>query len=225
MFKKSVRIGIIAILALFMLFGTVGAGYVHAAKSAIATDYTFVVLYVDWVWNGNLNTDTWPQNPTEIEVTWPSGTTIGQVRADLTAQLGYPVILFTATDGNCGSNFPFYHQPSDSDKVDIYYCGNGFAFAALKERPKSVEIPRLTLYGYVSDSNQSCVLWSLNGVLPVNVDKTCGSQVKLVCTVQLFGKELKYDCKDGYDWLGEQIIHDPKWLSWADRFASMNGHR
>jgi hypothetical protein len=65
----------------------------------------------------------------------------------------------------------------------------------------------------------------LDGSRNVDVAKKCGGDAELVCTVKLIEKELRYDCKGGYDWLGEQIIHDPQWLSWADKFASMNGRK
>jgi hypothetical protein len=89
--------------------------------------------------------------------------------------------------------------------------------------PKNGEIIRLTLFGYSLGDGKSCVLWSLDGSHPVNVDKTCGGSAELVCTVKLVDKELKYDCEDGYDWLGFNIVHDSQWQSWADKFASKNG--
>jgi hypothetical protein len=225
MINKVVRISILVMLAVFFLFGPLSINLSYAAKSNTASQsYTFDVFILDWVWNGNLDTTSWPPAPPTVARTWPIGTTIGEVRADMTAELGYPVVLFTATDGTCASNFPLYHLPNDSDIVDNYYCGTGFAFAVFKS-PKPAEVVRLTLFGYVSSDNKSCVLWSLDGSLPNNVNKTCGMEVERVCKIKLVEKKLKYDCEGGYDWLGEQIIHDPQWLSWADKFASMNGRK
>jgi len=89
--------------------------------------------------------------------------------------------------------------------------------------PKNGEFVRLTLFGYVFDNGGSCVLWSLNGSPNTRPNEKCGGEVKLVCTVKLVEKKLKYDCKDGYDWLGFNITHDSQWLSWAEKFASKNG--
>jgi hypothetical protein len=89
--------------------------------------------------------------------------------------------------------------------------------------PKNGEIVRLTLFGYVFDDGGSCVLWSLDGSPNAQPNEKCGSEVELVCTVRLVEKELKPDCKDGYDWLGFNIAHDSQWLSWAHSFASQNG--
>ena len=89
--------------------------------------------------------------------------------------------------------------------------------------PKNGEIVRLTLFGYVFDDGGSCVLWSLDGSPNAQPNEKCGSEVELVCTVRLVEKELKPDCKDGYDWLGFNIAHDSQWLSWAEKFASKNG--
>jgi hypothetical protein len=90
---------------------------------------------------------------------------------------------------------------------------------------KSDEFVRLTLFGYVMDGNSSCVLWSLDGTPNLRANEKCGGEVDLVCTVKLVEKNLKYNCKDGYDWLGFNIIHDSHWLSWADQFASKNGNK
>jgi hypothetical protein len=90
---------------------------------------------------------------------------------------------------------------------------------------KSKEFVRLTLFGYVTDGNSSCVLWSLDGTPNLRANEKCGGEVELVCTVKLVEKNLKYNCKDGYDWLGFNIIHDSHWLSWADQFASKNGNK
>ena len=89
--------------------------------------------------------------------------------------------------------------------------------------PKNGEIIRLTLFGYVLDNGNSCVLWSLDGTPNARPNEKCGGDVKLVCTVRLVDKSLKYSCKDGYEWLGNQIITDPDWKSWAEQFASKNG--
>jgi hypothetical protein len=89
--------------------------------------------------------------------------------------------------------------------------------------PKNGEIVRLTLFGYVFDNGGSCVLWSLDGSRNANANEKCGGDVKLVCTVKLVDKSLKYSCKDGYEWLGNQIVTDPDWKSWAEQFASKNG--
>lgn len=91
--------------------------------------------------------------------------------------------------------------------------------------PKNGEIVRLTLFGYVFNDSRSCVLWSLDGSRNANANEKCGGEVELVCTVRLVKKELKYDCKDGYDWLGFNIAHDSQWLSWAHEFASKNGNK
>jgi hypothetical protein len=91
--------------------------------------------------------------------------------------------------------------------------------------PKNGQIIRLTLFGYVFDDGRSCVLWSLDGSRNANANEKCGGEVELVCTVRLVEKELKPDCKDGYDWLGFNIAHDSQWLSWAHEFASKNGNK
>lgn len=91
--------------------------------------------------------------------------------------------------------------------------------------PKNGEIVRLTLFGYVFDNGGSCVLWSLDGSPNAHPNDKCGGEVELVCTVRLVGKELKPDCDEGYDWLGFNIAHDSKWLSWAHEFASKNGNK
>jgi len=83
---------------------------------------------------------------------------------------------------------------------------------------------RLTLFGYVLDDGRSCVLWSLDGTPNLHANEKCGGEVELVCTVKLVDKELKYDCKDGHDGLGQEIVNDPQWQSWAEKFASKNGH-
>ncbi len=91
--------------------------------------------------------------------------------------------------------------------------------------PRNGEITRLTLFGYVFDDGGSCVLWSLDGSPNAHANEKCGGDVELVCTVRLVEKELKPDCKDGYDWLGFNIAHDSQWLSWAHEFASKNGNK
>ena len=91
--------------------------------------------------------------------------------------------------------------------------------------PKNGEIVRLTLFGYVFDDGRSCVLWSLDGSPNTRPNEKCGGEVELVCTVRLVEKELKPNCKDGYDWLGFNIAHDSQWLSWAHEFASQNGNK
>ncbi len=91
--------------------------------------------------------------------------------------------------------------------------------------PQNGEIVRLTLFGYVFDDGRSCVLWSLDGSRNANANEKCGGEVELVCTVRLVEKELKPDCKDGYEWLGYNIAHDSQWLSWAHEFASKNGNK
>ena len=91
--------------------------------------------------------------------------------------------------------------------------------------PKNGEITRLTLFGYVFDDGGSCVLWSLDGSPNARPNEKCGGEVELVCTVRLVEKELKPNCKDGYDWLGFNIAHDSQWLSWAHEFASQNGNK
>jgi len=83
---------------------------------------------------------------------------------------------------------------------------------------------RLTLFGYVMDGNHSCVLWSLDSTPNLRANEKCGGEVELVCTVKLVEKELKYVCKDGHEGLGQQIVNDPQWKSWAEKFASKNGH-
>ena len=117
------------------------------------------------------------------------------------------------------------HVVPDDTVLSSFASMTGITYLHFGPHPKNKEFVRLTLFGYLSEDNHSCVLWSLDGAYPLNVDKTCGGTVQLVCTVKLVEKDLKYDCKDGDDWLGFEIVHDPQWLSWADKFASKNGHR
>jgi hypothetical protein len=223
MAKKVIRLGILLVLVLSFMFGAVGIKNAYAAKSTKSNNsigYVFNLFILDWVWNGNLDTTTWPPPPGSVTRMWLPGTTIGQVKADMSASLGYSVVVFTATDGSCNTNSQFWFQPGDSEIVDNYSCGGGFlsTFAVFKAQHK-VEVTRLTLYGYSLGDGKSCVLWSLDGNPNGNPTKKCGAEAELVCKVRLVEKDLKYACKDGYDWLGFQIAHDPQWLSWADKFA------
>jgi hypothetical protein len=113
-----------------------------------------------------------------------------------------------------------YYQPAPSDPLLGWYVN-----VAVFKVPVKEQVTRLTLFGYVDSNDKSCILWSLDGARNLNVAEKCGGETELVCTVKLIDKDLKYDCEDGYDWLGEQIINDPEWLKWAHSFASMNGKK
>jgi hypothetical protein len=112
--------------------------------------------------------------------------------------------------------------PNDTPFEQVFSITQSFSYY-FGPSQKNGEFVRLTLFGYVFDDGGSCVLWSLDGSPNTRPNEKCGGDVKLVCTVKLVEKKLKYDCKDGYDWLGFNITHDSQWLSWAHNFASQNG--
>ena len=93
--------------------------------------------------------------------------------------------------------------------MEDYLCTYGydhfhiFVFIA----PATVELPtRLTLYGYIDSSDNTYVMWSLSGDRNINIKDKIGVDAELVCKLNLVGLELKYDCLEGYDWLGQQIV-------------------
>jgi len=223
------KIAIRGILAAIVAVVLLGFAATQPAKAIVATTIQVEIVVFPGPWNGSYDYSTWAGWPNQdyYYKTYDANITFGMIQQDMAAQLGGPVTVYSYVCEDASTTTVDMFPPPASAKVTDYplSCLNSYAVVVFKSPHHHSEIPRLTLYGYVSDSNQSCVLWSLQGALPVNVDKTCGSKVKLVCTVQLFGRELKYDCKGGYDWLGQQIVNDPKWLAWADRFASMNGHK
>ena len=232
MLKKAVRLGILTMLVVSLALGVAGTQPAKAISSPILipAPVTPVEFYLfDAVWGGDTYEPNWPwADSTWWSEAWPVNSTIGEVRQALESMLGYPVVLLT--HGCDEDNYSFI--VSDSARVSDYACSSGPTLVAggilqlaVFKKPSSSESARLTLYGYVNDDGKSCVLWSLDGSHPVNVDSKCGGGSELVCTVKLVEKKLKYNCDGGYDWLGEQIVNDPKWLEWADKFASMNGKK
>ncbi len=163
-----------------------------------------------------------------------TATTFGELQAEYESKLGYKTVILARIDTEPTLLAPTlvgppsigtYIKPDPSDPLSDHYSGPGSVYLAIFKASPTSENVRLTLYGYVNDGGKSCVLWSLDGARPVNVDTKCGGGSELVCTVKLVEKKLKYDCEGNYDWLGEQIVNDSKWLAWADKFASKNGNK
>lgn len=231
MFTKIVRVGILMVLGLSFMFGAAGMQTAYASSDRIPIPTTTVEFFLfDTAWAGDTYEPNWPWDKV-IDVwdeDWPEDSTIGEVRQALEAALGYSVVLLT--HGCDGDDYSFLVP--DSALVSDYACSMEPTFApnvilqlAVFKAPSATENVRLTLFGYVNDDGKSCVLWSLDGSRNHNVEEKCGGGAELVCTVKLVEKNLEYDCDGGYDWLGEQIVNDPQWLAWADKFASMNGKK
>ena len=236
MLKKVVRIGILMVLVLPLFISPVGVKAAQPAQPSMESSSTWYVqvLIFDSQWNGDTSGDDYFGGGEKYFENWPEdpSTTIGELRNDIENVAGFPVLILALVNdnGGCGYNTDFLIHTSDSAPISDYpicrYGGDdNLAIFLVYRAPSNAENVRLTLYGYINGDNQSCVLWSLDGAHPVNVDTKCGSGAELVCTVKLVGKNLQYKCDGGYDWLGEQIIKDPKWLSWANNFASMNGKK
>ena len=177
-------------------------------------------------WDGSTDMTGWDfsQSTVDFDYIDPS-MTVGAYKSYLQGKLGYPVIVLFDTYAQEGN---VVTVPSDSALMGDYLCVYGYDhyhIYVFKAQPKSSENLRLTLYGYVNDNDKSCVLWSLDGARNVNVGDKCGGGAELVCTVKLVERDLIYDCEGSYDWLGQQIVNDPKWLEWADKFANMNGKK
>ena len=232
--KKAVRIGILMVLVLSFMFTTAGSQAVKAEQAegvALAeADACFWLMNTSW--NGSFDPASWNWDDMNLDCFIVDNTTVGELKGLLKSELGYPVVVLAAQWEDC-------EDYDDFDYADIFLPGDGnllldyttcpdepdwIDFIVFKG-PSASEDVRLTLFGYVNGDGQSCVLWSLDGSRNLNVADKCGSEAELVCTVKLVEKHLKYDCEGGYDWLGEQIVHDPQWLSWADKFASMNGNK
>jgi hypothetical protein len=230
MFKNAIRFGVLVMLAAALMFTPFGSKPAHASVAIPTWGVTADIFSQHW--DGTTNyTDIFdrltPVDSFEWEDLSPD-MTIGEFKSIVESKVGHSVtILGVLTEGYCIPEAAYVVPTSDSDAIGNYQTceGDPWSYFLIFNNSHKVEVPRLTLYGYVSSDNHTCVLWSLNGTLPNNVNKTCGMDVKLVCTVKLIEKKLDYDCKSGYDWLGNQIVNDPQWLSWADKFASMNGHK
>jgi hypothetical protein len=222
MAKKVIRLGILLVLvASFMLY-PISATPAHAV--AVGRDVQVLIFNVQW--DGNTSGDAY-SSPDAVSVNWTKDpkTTIGEMRAMIEGITGYPVLILALVNdnGGCGFSTDFVISTTDSAPISNYeICKddpeNLTILLVYKTHPKE-EVTRLTLYGYSLGDGKSCVLWSLDGNPNGNPTKKCGAEAELVCKVRLVEKDLKYDCKDGYDWLGFQIAHDPQWLSWADKFA------
>ena len=227
MLKKVVRIGILMVLVLSFSLIPISSKPAHAVAETWdvgvdvfsqqwdgTTSYTEIFnkwTPVDW-WDWELSPDM----------------SIIDLKTMIEDEVGHPVLLLgVLTEGSCGPDTAYVVTTVDSDVIGDYQTceGDPWSYFLVFDASPKAENVRLTLYGYVNGDNQSCVLWSLDGSHPVNVDTKCGSGAELVCTVKLVGKNLQYNCDGGYDWLGEQIVKDPKWLSWANNFASMNGKK
>jgi hypothetical protein len=230
MLKKAVRLGILMVLVISFMFTPLSSKPARAISTATTWDVQADIF--DQHWDGTTRyVDIFD---TFTPVDWMEWTdlspdvSIGDFRAMIESELGYPVtILAVLTNQYCGPEDAYVVQTSDGAKIGNYQVceGDPWSYFLIFKASSRSENVRLTLFGYVLDDGKSCVLWSLDGSHPNNVNKTCGGEAKLVCKVKLVDKKLKYDCEGGYDWLGERIIHDPQWLSWADKFASMNGRK
>ena len=230
MLKKAVRIGILAVMVISFAFSPLIAKPAQAQPIKPTTwNVTFEIFDVPWdgttsytdLFDKYEAVDDWGE-PLSPEMT------IGELRAMVEAEVGYAVqVVAVMTHTYCWPEDAYLVPTSDTDIIGDYEtCGAGYqwAYFLIFKAPDKVEVTRLTLYGYIQgDGETSCTLWSLDGSKNLRADEKCGAKVDMVCTIRLVEKELKYNCEDGYGWLGEQITHDPKWLSWADKFASKNG--
>jgi hypothetical protein len=238
MLKKAVRLGTLMVLVLIFSFNVAG---VKADREDRKTNLVPVIdgtmSYGDVYgvpWNGSYNPGTWDTSKLYPLNFVTDAKTYGDLKAEYESKLGYPIVMLAKVYdiayisigagiswSPLGRSAPFYYiMPDPSDPLVGWQVS-----VAIFKAPAASENVRLTLFGYVNDDSKSCVLWSLEGWRPVNVDSKCGGGSELVCTVKLVEKKLKYDCEGGYDWLGEQIVNNPQWSSWADKFASMNGHK
>jgi hypothetical protein len=238
MLKKVVRLGILMMLVLILGFGSAGTQFAKASSSAtpVQTAYSFGDVY-GIPWNGSYDSSSWDASNMYWLDFETSATTFGELQAEYENLLGYRTVILARIPEFEGEptllaptlvgppSADIYIKPDPSDLLSDHFWGPGSVYLAIFKAPDSSENVRLTLFGYVNDDNKSCVLWSLDGSRPVNVDSKCGGGSELVCTVKLVEKKLKYNCDGGYDWLGEQIVRDPQWLAWADKFASMNGKK
>jgi hypothetical protein len=229
MLKKVVRIGIFVVLvASFFAFPA-------SAKSGSAIseplEWQVDARFYNMEWDGDTSGDVYFSVMPDYDY-WEmhdSTTTIGELRSVFEEIAGYPVLILALVNNNggCGYETDFVISTSDGDPISNYsICSesnwNYSIFLVYKAPPKT-EIPRLTLFGYVDSDDNSYVMWSLSGDRNINVKDKLGNNVTLVCTVHLVDYELRYECMDGYNWLGEEIVNDPKWISWANKFASRNG--
>jgi hypothetical protein len=230
MFKKAIRLGVLVMMVAAFMFVPLGSKPAHAGVAIPTWEVSADIFSQHW--DGNTNYMEILDRLTPVDFIdrddLSPDMTIGEFRSMVESEVGHPVtILGVLTEGYCGPEDAYVVPTSDSAAIGSYQTceGDPWSYFLIFNNTHKMEVPRLTLYGYVSGNNHTCVLWSINGALPNNVNKTCGMDVKLVCTVKLIEKKLDYDCKSGYDWLGKQILNDPQWLSWADKFASMNGHK
>lgn len=235
MFKKIVRVGILMMLVLTFTFGSAGTQFVQASSTATPVQTTMSYGDVYGIpWNGSYDPSTWDASKMYWLDFQTSATTFGELQAEYESKLGYKTVIL-ARIGTVPTllaptlvgppSIGTYIKPDPSDLLSDHYSGPGSVHLAIFKAPATSENIRLTLFGYVNDDGKSCVLWSLDGSRNHNVAEKCGGGAELVCTVKLVEKNLKYDCDGGYDWLGEQIVNDPKWLAWADKFANMNGNK
>jgi hypothetical protein len=228
MLKKAVRLGILVMLVLTFTLIPINSKPAHA----IAPVWEVSAEIFNQQWDGTTDymtifdkwspVDWWDDN-------LPPDMSISDFKAMIENEVGHPVtVLAVLTSTYCGPEDAYVVPTNGSDVIGDYQTCEGEPwsyFLIFNASHKGTENIRLTLFGYVNDDNKSCVLWSLDGSRPVNVDNKCGGGSELVCTVKLVEKKLKYNCDGGYDWLGEQIVRDPQWLAWADKFASMNGNK
>jgi hypothetical protein len=225
MFKKAFRLGIMAMLVVSVLFGAIGAQPAKAAEShsVVQQDWNVISFTFSTSWNGSYDFYSWNLDPIDALVNFGSydpNTTFGTVQKELEANAGFHVVLLVLQCGPDELSDPIVSRPPASAPIKDYPVCSGAPFTEIVAfKAKHEPGARLTLYGYDLGGGKSCVLYSLDGSHPINVDKTCGGKAELVCTVKLIGKDLKYDCADGHESMGFNIAHDPKWLSWADKFA------
>lgn len=239
MVKKTVRIGILLVLVASFMFSQVSATPALAVAVEESEWWTGYEIY-DAEWEETGWMEFWDKYGDDLvaydSITHSRDMTVGDLKSKLKAEFGFPMIAVAwKYFGDCfeeefdPENFkPFVLSDGDrlaDHPVCPYYEGITDTYITFFRAPQGQAATRLTLFGYVNDDNKSCVLWSLDGSRPVNVDSKCGGGSELVCTVKLVEKKLKYDCEGNYDWLGEQIVNDSKWLAWADKFASMNGNK
>jgi hypothetical protein len=235
MFKKIVRVGILMMLVLSLAFGSAGTQFVRASSIAVSVQTAMSLGDVYGVpWNGSYDPSTWDASNLYFLDFETTAITFGELQAEYESRLGYKTVILARIDTGPTLLAPAlvgpqttatYIKPDSSDFLSDHFLAPGMVYLAIFKAPASSENIRLTLFGYVNDDGKSCVLWSLDGSRNHNVAEKCGGGSELVCTVKLVEKNLKYDCDGGYDWLGEQIVNDPKWLAWADKFANMNGKK
>lgn len=234
MLKKAIRLGIFLMLVMFLLGGVSSAKAEANSGSAqvvqIQADACF--WFMNTPWNGSLDPASWNWDDMEDDCFFTDNITVGELKSLLQNELGYPVVVLAAQWEYCEDYEDFDYadivMPSDGARLlDYTTCPDEFNWVdyVIFKAPQAEESVRLTLFGYVNGEGKSCVLWSLDGSRNLNVADKCGGEAELVCTVKLVEKNLEYACEGGYDWLGEQIVNDPKWLEWAQKFASKNGKK